>query len=152
MLMRRLVQKRLGHYLIQNTTFVASCDADRAQIESGLQMSDSTIIRQRQSNKITAYISMSFGSYTCPFVLSNQFQYKITRWKLSNPSDTMRAKCRLKGHFLQKRLQMTSRLQSIDSSQKTEEATTMNENEITKLKLKGYLMHGLSQPKLCFKQ
>ena len=76
MLMRRLVQKRLGHYLIQNTTFVASCDADRAQIESGLQMSDSTIIRQRQSNKITAYISMSFGSYTCPFVLSNQFQYK----------------------------------------------------------------------------
>ena len=61
----------------------------------------------------------------------------------------MRAKCRLKGHFLQKRLQMTSRLQSIDSSQKTEEATTMNENEITKLKLKGYLMHGLSQLKLC---
>jgi hypothetical protein len=43
---------------------------------------------------------------------------------MSNPFDTMRAKCRLKGHFLQKRLQMTSRLQSIDSSQKTEEATT----------------------------
>ena len=79
----------------------------------------------------------------------NAFEFCLdTRWKLSNPSDTMRAKCCLGGHFLQKRLQMTHRLQSIDSSQKTEEATTMNENETAKLKLKGYLIHGLSQLKL----
>ena len=47
------------------------------------------------------------------------FEYCLsTRWKACKPHDTRRAKCCLKGHFLQKRLQMTTRLQSIDSSQK----------------------------------